>query len=69
MTENQTGDWRDLCAAAAEEHNSEKLAYLVSQIIEAFDASGPGRGGNAARDRNLPAPLEPTETSLRGRVS
>jgi hypothetical protein len=30
-------DWRELCAAASEESDSEKLASLVDQILRAFD--------------------------------
>jgi len=30
-------DWRELCAAAAEEFDSEKLINLVNQILQAFD--------------------------------
>lgn len=30
-------DWRELCAAAAEELDSEKLIIFVNQILEAFD--------------------------------
>jgi hypothetical protein len=30
-------DWRKLCAAAAEEPDSEKLISLVHQILRAFD--------------------------------
>jgi hypothetical protein len=33
---NQTG-WRELCAAAATEPDSKKLAHLVDQIIKALD--------------------------------
>ena len=29
--------WRELCAAATTEPNSEKLASLVHQILQAFD--------------------------------
>ena len=29
--------WRALCAAAAQEPNSEKVASLVDQILEALD--------------------------------
>ncbi len=29
--------WRELCSAASEEQDSEKLGALVEQIIEAFD--------------------------------
>jgi hypothetical protein len=40
MTESrpeQRKDWRELCAAAAGELDSERLAALVNQIIEAID--------------------------------
>jgi hypothetical protein len=30
-------DWRELCAAASEETDSEKLASLIGQILQAFD--------------------------------
>ena len=30
-------DWRELCAAAAEEFDSEKLINLVNRILQAFD--------------------------------
>lgn len=30
-------DWRELCAAAAEEPDSEKVFSLVHQILRAFD--------------------------------
>jgi hypothetical protein len=30
-------DWRTLCAAASEETDSEKLASLIGQILQAFD--------------------------------
>ena len=30
-------DWRELCAAAAEEPDSERLVSLVNQILRAFD--------------------------------
>jgi hypothetical protein len=30
-------DWRDLCAAASEERDADKLARLVDQILQAFD--------------------------------
>jgi hypothetical protein len=35
--ESKGKDWRELCAAAAEEPDSEKLASLVNQILEVFD--------------------------------
>ena len=37
MAESNGKDWRELCAAAAEERDSEKLASLVNQILEVFD--------------------------------
>jgi hypothetical protein len=30
-------DWRELCAAAAEEFDSEKLINLVNQILQALE--------------------------------
>jgi hypothetical protein len=30
-------DWRELCAAASQETDSEQLASLVGQILQAFD--------------------------------
>jgi hypothetical protein len=35
--ESNKADWRELCAAAADEPDSEKLACLVGQILQAFD--------------------------------
>jgi hypothetical protein len=37
MAEGNQTDWRDLCAAAANEPNSERLADLVDQLIKALD--------------------------------
>jgi hypothetical protein len=37
MAENNQEDWRELCAAAAKEPDSDKLFSLVNQILEAFD--------------------------------
>ena len=37
MNESKRADWRELCAAAADEHDATKLTCLVNQIIEAFD--------------------------------
>lgn len=37
MAESNQTDWRDLCAAAAIEPNSERLANLVDQLIRALD--------------------------------
>ena len=38
MAESNREDWRELCAAAAKEPDSEKLFSLVNQILKAFDA-------------------------------
>jgi hypothetical protein len=37
MAESKGKDWRELCAAAAQEPDSEKLVSLVNQILQAFD--------------------------------
>jgi len=41
MAENNREDWRELCAAAAKEPDSDKLFSLVNQILEAFDEDRP----------------------------
>jgi len=43
MTESGRPDWRDLCAAAANEKDTAKLTCLVDQIIEAFDRDASSR--------------------------
>ena len=43
MAEKKGADWRELCAAAADEKDAAKLTCLVDQIIEAFDQSLPPR--------------------------
>ena len=42
MAESNRIDWRELCAAAATEPDSQKLAHLVDQIIRALDERGEG---------------------------
>ncbi|MGZ7076130.1 MAG: hypothetical protein ACXVJL_09045, partial [Candidatus Angelobacter sp.] len=37
MAGSKGKDWRELCAAASEEPDAEKLFYLVNQILRAFD--------------------------------
>jgi hypothetical protein len=37
VAESNRKDWRQLCAAAAEEPDSEKLISLVNQILQALD--------------------------------
>jgi len=59
MAENNEPHWRALCAAAAEEPDSEKVAWLVDQILEALDeprdiirTDQPGQSGTS----KYPAP-------------
>jgi hypothetical protein len=40
MAESNRTDWRQICAAAAMETDSEKLADLVHQLIKALDERG-----------------------------
>jgi hypothetical protein len=42
MAESDQTGWRELCAAAAKEPDSEKLVNLVDQIIHALDAHREG---------------------------
>jgi len=37
MAESNQEDWRELCAAAAKEPDSDKFFCLVDQILKAFD--------------------------------
>jgi hypothetical protein len=37
MAHSSGKDWRELCAAASEESDSERLLSLVNQILEALD--------------------------------
>ena len=37
MAEQNSKDWRELCAAAAREFDSEKLSSLVEQILQELD--------------------------------
>ena len=37
MSKINKSDWRDLCAAALEEPDADKLASLVDQILQTFD--------------------------------
>jgi len=39
MAQSSGKNWRELCAAASEESDSERLVSLVNQILEAFDES------------------------------
>jgi hypothetical protein len=49
MAESKNTDWRELCSAAANEQDAAKLAYLVKQIIEAFDRAAPRRDSSDSR--------------------
>jgi hypothetical protein len=42
MAESNQAGWRELCAAAAKEPDSEKLVDLVDQLIKALDANREG---------------------------
>jgi hypothetical protein len=48
MNEGENADWRELCAAAASEHDTTKLTRLVSQLIEAFDKASAPQESNPA---------------------
>jgi len=37
VTERNSKDWRELCAAAAKEFDSQKLSSLVEQILQELD--------------------------------
>jgi hypothetical protein len=37
MTDSLQKKWRDLCVAAVKEPDSEKLASLVTQILQTFE--------------------------------
>jgi hypothetical protein len=37
MSESKRDDWRELCAAAAKEPDSDKLVSLVNQILDVLD--------------------------------
>jgi hypothetical protein len=37
MTESDGKDWREFCAAAAEEFDAARLLSLVDQILQALD--------------------------------
>jgi len=43
-------DWKQLCAAASEEPDSEKLVSLVHQIIQAFNEDDHRKKNPAAED-------------------
>lgn len=49
MAECDGKDWRELCAAAAEEPDSERLVSLVNQILQVLD-----EGDEKAWPSNLP---------------
>jgi hypothetical protein len=51
MAEGDRTDWRQLCAAAATETDSEKLADLVHQLIKALDELGYGFASSTQFDQ------------------
>jgi hypothetical protein len=50
ITEKNGRDWKQLCAAASEEPDSEKLVSLVHQIIQAFNEDDDRKKNPAAED-------------------
>jgi hypothetical protein len=46
-------DWRELCAEAAEEPDSERVASLVNQILQAFEECDQ-KAASSALQRNIP---------------
>jgi hypothetical protein len=67
MAEGSRTDWRQLCAAAATETDSETLANLVHQLIKALDERGNGFASPtnltnvASSNAAWPQPYEPVE--------
>ena len=57
MAGSERRDWRELCAAAATETDSEKVVSLVNAIIEAFDE----------RERGVSLPTLPPGEGAAGR--
>jgi hypothetical protein len=55
MANANSRDWRELCAAAAQESDPDKLSSLVSQIIQAIDE---GRLPTSAPDALPNKPLK-----------
>jgi hypothetical protein len=51
MAEGNRTDWRQLCAAAATETNSEKLADLVHRLIKALDEREDGFASSTQLDQ------------------
>ena len=51
MAENKSNgaDWRELCAAASEEPDSDRLVSLVHQILQVFEELDPEPGRSRAR--------------------
>ena len=48
-------DWRELCHAIANEHNSERLGDLVQKLLDVLDASRNGNSGNdLAKEKSPP---------------
>ena len=42
-------DWRELCGAVANEHDSSKLIRLLQELTEALDRDLARRGGGSTR--------------------
>ncbi|HEX4425256.1 MAG TPA: hypothetical protein VH079_07640 [Terriglobales bacterium] len=50
MPDPHQDDWRELCAAAANEPDSDKLFSLVNQILKVFDDHQDGSKSSAPVD-------------------
>ena len=68
MAEGERRDWRELCAAAANETDSEELTSLIEKILCALEerergATFPAHSSEAAASRDEFAHRRPVKTS------
>lgn len=64
MAENETAarctrDWRELCKAASQEHDPQKLLELVSELNDALAQPSVPRPVELAPDQSTPARVVP----------
>jgi hypothetical protein len=57
VDQHQTKDWRELCKAAANEPDPNKLMALVAEITKALDERDARRNATRANDNNNDANL------------
>jgi hypothetical protein len=55
MDQDRTTDWRELCKAAANEPDANKLMALVAQITKALDERDARRNVNRRNEKNSEA--------------